>query len=101
MVVRATSPKVPMCGSPDGPEPVSKIPSSFGAFFSRATILRASSNGQAFDCSASSRSDDAAGAAAMDMGQLRARTLGRGSYRVNAQRPIGALVGRAKLVPAK
>src|SRR6476659_6736211 len=29
--------------------------SSFGCFFSRATILRASSNGQACDCSASAR----------------------------------------------
>src|ERR1700709_681091 len=59
MVVRATSPKVPICGRPDGPEPVSNSTSSltwsFGFFFSRATIAFACSNGQALDCSASAR----------------------------------------------
>src|SRR5271168_140583 len=55
MVVRATSPKVPICGRPDGPYPVSNSTSSFGFFFSRATIAFACSNGQALDCSASAR----------------------------------------------
>src|SRR5262245_25294298 len=55
MVVRATSPKVPMCGSPEGRQPVSNTTSSLGCFFSRATILRASWNGQAFEFSAISR----------------------------------------------
>src|SRR5271170_6862754 len=55
MVVRATSPKVPICGRPDGPYPVSNSTSSFGFLFSRATIAFACSNGQALDCSASAR----------------------------------------------
>src|SRR5215471_2646010 len=64
--------------------------SALGDFASRATILRASSNGQAFDCSASSRNDAAADAAAVDMGLLRARTLGMRGCGVNA-RPHRAL----------
>src|SRR5262245_19581121 len=64
MVVRATSPNVPICGRPDGPYPVSKITSSLGYCLSCATILRASSNGQAFDCSARAGRGAASGAVA-------------------------------------
>ncbi len=57
MVVRATSPKVPIWGRPDGPYPVSKITSDFGERFRRSISFLASSNGQAFETSAASRSD--------------------------------------------
>ena len=57
MVVRATSPNVPICGSPEGPYPVSNTTSDFGERSSRAISLRASSNGQALETSAASRRD--------------------------------------------
>src|SRR4029077_4976459 len=49
MVVRATSPNVPIWGKPDGPYPVSKMmaPVGFGIRFKRLRTLRASSKGQA------------------------------------------------------
>src|SRR5262245_30177600 len=47
--------------------------SSFGLRLSRATILRASSNGHAFDCSATSRIDGMA--SAMDIWRSRRRQL--------------------------
>src|SRR3954447_8304704 len=57
--------------------------SSFGCFFRRATILRASSNGQALDCSATSRSE---GAVSMTdiMGSGTAPYLRAGSGQVNS-----------------
>ena len=41
--------------------------SSFGRFFSRATIFFASSNGHAFDCSASARREAAVATSVKDM----------------------------------
>jgi hypothetical protein len=58
-----------MCGKPDGPYPVSKTTSSFGVFFRRAMIFFASSNGHAFEFSATSRSAAAIGAT-VDMGPI-------------------------------
>src|ERR1700722_17069357 len=56
MLVRATSPKVPRCGRPDGPYPVSKITSLRSERSSRAINFRASSKGHAFDvCAASAK----------------------------------------------
>src|SRR5262249_31154049 len=55
MVVRATSPKGPMCGRPEGPEPVSNTTPSLGCFFRRGAVFGASWNGQAFEFSAISR----------------------------------------------
>src|SRR5204862_7162562 len=71
-VVRAPSPKVPMCGRPEGPYPVSKMTVSFGLpaaakRSSRLSTLRASSNGHACAFSASSRREDGALASVTDM----------------------------------
>ncbi len=57
MVVRATSPKVPIWGRPDGPYPVSNstCPLSGPPPPNRLSSLRASSNGQAFDVIAALR----------------------------------------------
>ena len=49
MDVRATSPKVPMCGRPEGPYPVSNSTKPFSGVLSpsRFNRLRASAKGQA------------------------------------------------------
>ena len=49
IVVRNTSPNVPICGNPDGPYPVSRMMQSLSklALFRRFVIFRASSNGHA------------------------------------------------------
>ncbi len=47
-LVRATSPKVPICGRPEGPYPVSNSASALPDRSSRAATLAASSNGHAF-----------------------------------------------------
>src|SRR4030095_4328672 len=58
MVVRTTSPKVPICGRPAGPEPVSNSTYPLAGALPpvRATSLRASSNGHARAASARERS---------------------------------------------
>ena len=66
----------------EGPYPVSNVTTSLGCFFSRATILRASSNGQAFELSAISRSA-AASASIVDIDVSRARTLETAPLGVN------------------
>src|ERR1700712_1255424 len=50
-VVRATSPNVPICGSPDGPYPVSNSALSLPEAARRRATFRASSNGHAFGIS--------------------------------------------------
>src|SRR5690349_2726984 len=58
---------------------------SFGVFFSRATIFFASSNGQAFDCSATAFSSCAISGAGIDIHKLRRAHIGKPPRRVKSE----------------